>query len=380
MKPVGGSGRRAAVLAVVAGLPVLLGGGLVAERGASAAVVRAEAVSREKAAVVAPFVEQGGMVPAGGTEGGGSGLALSADGNTLLNGGVLYLRSGSAWRQGPALTGANTPPEAALSGDGRTVMALDLLGGVSVFTKSGPRWATGPVLHGPGAGFGEVIALSANGNTALIAAPEADDEAGLVWMFTREGTRWQRVATPLRAHGTTGSGFGSGLALSADAKTALIGVGTETVVFTRSGSRWTQRDTLNLVLLGLSASGTSALMGTTQGNIHAVVAIEQSPSRWTIEPGPRLPPGNGLTRGALSGDGNTALLGDGQVNAVPVGAVWAFTRTAQTWTLLGTKLVGRGQDFQDAEFALSANGRTAVIGGGTGGQSSGLGAAWVFTR
>lgn len=141
-----------------------------------------------------------------------------------------------------------------------------------------------------------------------------------------------------------------------------------------------QRDELNLFVLGLSSSGTTGLMLTTRDNAHAVIALEQSPARWQIEAGPQLPTGNGLTRGALSGDGNTVLLGDGQVNAVPVGAVWAFTRTGQTWTRLGTKLVGRNQGFQDADFALSANGRTAVIGGGTGGQNSGLGAAWVFTR
>jgi hypothetical protein len=187
-----------------------------------------------------------------------------------------------------------------------------------------------------------------------------------------------RGETGLHRHGPGPTSFGDPIALSADGKTALIGGGGGTWVFTRSGSTWTQRDKLKLGVLGLSADGRSALVisvqgGSSQGALEWAVA--RSPSRWTIEPGPALPASarrSGALVGALSGDGRTALLGLG------TGATWAFTRSGSTWTQLGTKLVGRGQTSL-GNIALSANGRTAVILGGEAG-TAGLADAWVFAR
>ena len=46
-----------------------------------------------------------------------------------------------------------------------------------------------------GAGrFGQSVALSAGGNTALIGAPAADGEAGAVRVFTRTGSTWTQQA------------------------------------------------------------------------------------------------------------------------------------------------------------------------------------------
>ena len=295
--------RRSVVLAVLVGVSLLVGAGFVAERGASGAAA---------AVVVAPFVEQGGMVPAGGAAGAGRGIALSADGNTLLTGGFVYRRSGSRWRQSAVAGGVNAPPVAALSADGHTAMVRRLLGGVSVFMASGSRWATGHVLHGPGAEFGTAIALSAGGNTALISAPSSGT-SGVVWMFSRASSGWTRSATPITAN-PRGNDFGDVLALSADGKTAMIEEGGATVVFTRSGSTWTQRDKLNdLFLLSMSASGRSALLLSGQSRVKWAVAA--SPARWKIEPGPSLPGGRTPTNAVLSADGTTALLGFGHRRA-----------------------------------------------------------------
>src|ERR1017187_135692 len=71
---------------------------------------------------------------------------------------------------------------------------------------------------------------------------------------------------------------------------------------------------------------------------------------------------------ALSGDGNTALVGGlGDNNSV--GAVWVFGRDASgNWHQQGNKLVGSGGVspygiFQGSSVALSADGSTAVVGG-----------------
>src|SRR5262249_5665967 len=64
------------------------------------------------------------------------------------------------------------------------------------------------------------------------------------------------------------------------------------------------------------------------------------------------------------------------------GAVWVFTRNNGVWTQQGNKLVGTGaigqfRAEQGVSAALSADGRTAIIGGPQ--DNSFLGATWIFT-
>ena len=70
---------------------------------------------------------------------------------------------------------------------------------------------------------------------------------------------------------------------------------------------------------------------------------------------------------ALSGDGNTALVGGFDDNNV-LGAVWVFTRDSSgNWTQQGDKLVGTGAVGplvgQGSSVALSGDGNTALAGG-----------------
>jgi hypothetical protein len=83
---------------------------------------------------------------------------------------------------------------------------------------------------------------------------------------------------------------------------------------------------------------------------------------------------------SLSADGNTAIVG-GDVDSNYAGAAWVFTRSGGVWSQQGTKLVGTdtvGSAAQGHSVSLSADGNTAIVGGDE--DSSGAGAAWVFTR
>ena len=79
------------------------------------------------------------------------------------------------------------------------------MGGVGaawVFTRSGTTWnqqtkLLGSSENGP-ALFGESVALSADGNTALIGGSEdgaatSEYADGAAWQFTRTGSSWTRV-------------------------------------------------------------------------------------------------------------------------------------------------------------------------------------------
>src|SRR5207253_1528418 len=96
--------------------------------------------------------------------------------------------------------------------------------------------------------FGWSVALSADGNTALVAGPADNNGVGAVWVFTRSGDTWTQQGEKLTASGEIGAGrFGGKLALSADGNTALVGAAADNDdvgaawVFTRSGETWTQQ-------------------------------------------------------------------------------------------------------------------------------------------
>src|SRR5262249_55174028 len=83
---------------------------------------------------------------------------------------------------------------------------------------------------------------------------------------------------------------------------------------------------------------------------------------------------------ALSGDGNTAIVG-GPFDDSGTGAAWVFTRSDGLWSQQGNKLIGSGAigaARQGFSVALSGGGNTAIVGGN--GDNSDAGAGWVLTR
>jgi hypothetical protein len=121
-------------------------------------------------------------------------------------------------------------------------------------------------------------------------------------------------------------------------------------VFTRSRGVWTQQ--------GSKLVGTGAVGAANQG--------------WSV---------------ALSGDGNTAIVGGYNDNyesscGCSVGAAWVFKRNNGVWTQQGSKLVGTGVAGpfgaeQGTSVSLSADGNTAIVGGPD--DNGATGAVWVFT-
>jgi hypothetical protein len=345
---------------------------------ASATVLCTLTCAPEPAA--AQFTQQGPKLVGSGAIGRvvnqGSSVAVSADGNTAIMGGLgdnsdvgaawIFTRSNGVWsQQGNKLVGIDAVGQAqqgssvALSADGNTAIIGGPFdnaqhGAAWVFTRTNGMWTQqGNKLVGTGVvGFatyqGGSVALSADGSTAIIGGP-GDAGVGAAWVFTRSNGVWSQQGAKLVG---TGIGLddpsqGVSVALSADGNTAIVGGPDDGAawVFTRSNGVWTQQ--------GNKLVGTGAV-----GPIPA----EQG------------------TSVALSADGNTAIIGGPQDN-VDVGAAWVFTRSNGVWTQQGNKLVGNGavgQARQGGSVALSADGNTSIIGGL--GDDSLLGAAWVFTR
>jgi hypothetical protein len=216
---------------------------------------------------------------------------------------------------------------------------------------------------------GNSVALSADGNTAIVGGNEDNVNIGAAWVFTRKQGVWTQQGSKLIGTGAVGAPYqASSVALSADGNTAIVGEPGDNGsppgqpasytgaawVFTRGGGQWTQQG--------------SKLVGTGAGGQY------------------------GAAQGAsvsLSADGNTAIVGGPEDDSSPqgsIGAAWVFTRKQGVWTQQGSKLVGTGAvgaPNQGNSVALSADGNTAIVGGWLDNPlpaSEFVGAAWVFVR
>src|SRR5260370_23790839 len=86
----------------------------------------------------------------------------------------------------------------------------------------------GPKLVGSGsagnAWHGYAVAVSADGNTAIVGGYGDNNVAGAVWVWTRSAGVWTQQGTKLVGTGAVGrANQGESVALSADGNTALVG-------------------------------------------------------------------------------------------------------------------------------------------------------------
>ncbi len=397
----------------------------------------------------APLFQQGAKLVGGEEESGaarfGRSVALSADGDTALIGaprdggeaGAVWVltRTGSTWTRQAKLTDgeeevgrARFGRSVALSADGDTALiGAPNDGGVGaawVFTRAGATWTQQAKLTGAGESgsgwFGQSVALSADGVTALVGGFVDHSDTGAAWVFARSGSgagaTWAQQGEKLTGAGESGEGeFGWGVALSATGETAVIGARKDGAgagaawVFARSdsgaGSTWEQQGEKLTGAeeagegefgqsVALSADGDTALIGGFHDGAGAGAAwvfarTGSGPATTWAQQGAKLTGAGEVGGGffgdavALTPDGSTALVG-GFEDDEHEGAAWLFTRTGSgagaTWAQQGEKLTGGEEERGKGEFgwsvALSADGATALVGGI--GDSNKAGAAWVF--
>ena len=310
-------------------------------------------------------------------------------------------------------------------------------GAAWVFTRTSSGWAEQAKLIPDdelGAGhFGTSVALSADGNTALIGGPNdgANDGDGAAWIFTRSGSTWAQQGSKLTPDDVKSDNFqvfGASVALSADGDTALIGgPGPNDVNF--SGYAWVFVATTPTTIaqgrtgafvpiptaprpvvweqqggsvtcsprcytpttfggsVALSADGSTALIGET-GGAGGFASFTRTGSTWSLQ-GWVYPPvdfdsqmGNFPATVALSPDGTSAFLGapdDGSnTNATGPGAVWFYQFGPQGWQEI-EKVTPSDDDVAafGSSVAVSPDGSTLAVGGDT--DSSGVGAAWLYS-
>jgi hypothetical protein len=307
----------------------------------------------------------------------GISVALSADGNTALVG--AYTASGATTNNS---------------------------GAAYVFTRSAGIWMQQAKLTASSQNnadlFGVFVSLSGDGNTAIVGAYRTDDssgpqDTGAAYVFTRSAGMWTQQAKLTASDPSFNDRFGISVTLSGDGNTALVGAYLEnsngksdngaTYVFTRSAGVWTQQAKLLASDLAtgdyfgvwgaLSSDGNTALIGSYYsddgGKVDngAAYVFTRSAGMWTeqakLTASDKADSDNFGVSVALSSDGNTALIGSYYSNDTPTvsnGAAYVFTHSAGVWTQQ-SKLVATDKT-DDVYFgvavSLSSDGNTALIG------------------
>lgn len=205
---------------------------------------------------------------AGGAEGDHFGAALALDGDTLV-----------------------------VAAPGRTPAS------VYVFARTGGNWSQQARIDSPGgaaaAGFAGAVALSSD--RLAIGAEGADDNAGAVYVFLRDGSAWSQEARLVVVDAAAGSRFGKAVAM--DGGMLVAGAPFEAGsaegafargaihAFARSGTTWsplprlTAQDAADGDLLGLSIALDEGriLAGAPLADLRAGAAVlfEESGGSWT---------------------------------------------------------------------------------------------------
>jgi len=247
----------------------------------------------------------------------GFAVALSGDGRRALVGtpqdedphglgagsAYLFVLRADGWANEAKLAADDGGPEdifgvsVALSGPGTTALVGaqgdenpngERGGSAYVFGRTAGDWTQTAKLAaadgGPSDRFGHSVALSRDGSTAILGAPEDEnpngERGGSAYVFGRDGDSWAQTTKLVAADGYPLDYFGSDVALSGDGKTALVGAfgddpngpgSGSSYLFSRTGATWIQsaklvswdgQDRTNFGdSTALSADGRLALVG-----------------------------------------------------------------------------------------------------------------------
>jgi hypothetical protein len=157
----------------------------------------------------------------------GYSLGLSDDGNTLVAGAA----------DEDCMTPGVNPP-----GCDKDQPQDNSSGAAYVFVRNGTTWLQQAFLKSSHPSkedwFGVRIAISGDGNTVAVGAPNEDSaakgingkedddaaaESGAVYFFTRSGSTWKQQAFVKSSNSRAGDEFGSSIALSQDGRTMVVG-------------------------------------------------------------------------------------------------------------------------------------------------------------
>jgi len=389
----------------------------------------------------------------------GFSVAISGDGNYAIvgseredtgggdrGGAYIYLRSGSSWSEqaliqaSDAANGDYFGTSVSISTNGTYAIAGaygvgTFVGAAYVFTRSGSTWTQQAKLTASDAQtsdyFGELVAISGDGNYAIVGAQYEDGgsgdpalDAGAVYVYVRSGSSWSEQAILRASDAEASDRFGNSIEINSDGSYIIVGARLEDTtfsgagsayIFTRSGSTWTQQAKIQASNAGdgdgfgysvaISGDGNYAISGaffedTGGSNTGSAYIFSRSGSTWTQQQQIQSTNVNDNDRFgtcvSMNSDGTYVVVGagdahidsDGINNIVDTGQGYIFKRDGSTWSQVGVLTAPDAQAYDNLggtsrAASISDDGAYAILGawnedGGAGDPLSNAGAAYIF--
>ena len=173
------------------------------------------------------------------------------------------------------------------------VGAIRLQTALAQFTQQGPKLVGTGAVGSASQGFS--VALSGDGNTAIVGGPDDNADVGAAWVFTRSGGVWTQQGSKLVGTGAVGNAQKASPSRCPPMATPPSWAGLTTTEH-RGG-------------VGLSPA--------------AAVSGPSRAASWSAPARLETPKGSSV---ALSADGNTAIVG-GRGDNSSAGAAWVFTQS-----------------------------------------------------
>jgi hypothetical protein len=325
--------------------------------------------SAGSAGTVGPTGATGRTGPTGNTGATGSGYSVSLTA-TYSHSQVQKLlasdiSSSAAFGESTAMSADGTT--ALVGAGGRFLSGVGTTGAVYAFNYNAGTWSQSQIIVSSDLEyadrFGSSVAMSANGNIAVIGARNEDTspntDNGAAYIFTRSAGVWTQQAKLVASDPASSVTFGQSASISSDGTTVAIGspesgTGGAVYVFTGSGTTWTQQAKLVAsdaaasdqfgYQVSISSNGNTLLTGaqnktvTNTGNGAAYV-FTRSGTTWSQQ-AKLVPTTLQIYQGfgssvAISSTGDSAFIGApsaSNTGASFSGSVYYFTRSGSTWT------------------------------------------------
>ena len=267
---------------------------------------------------------------------------------------------------------------------------------VFCYVKSAGQWVLQGQFRATDASIGYIssVALSADGNTAVIGYYAANDGTnfGVAYVFTRSGSSWTQQGK-LSASDGAATHFGLSVAISADGNTVACGayqsdVGGQTdagavYVYARSGSQWSEQQKIQNATpeafeyfgyaVSLSASGDVLGIGaygadvSTNQNQGRVYVFRRSGGTWAQDVS--LTASDGAANNNLGKSVSVSASGDAVVAGAPQatisgealrGAAYIYRKSGTAWTEFDKLFSNPGDLYFGTELKISADGKTIL--------------------
>jgi len=379
---------------------------------------------------------------------GGGGAGFSNDSNYAVIGawyegakGAAYIftRSGSTWTQQAKLVSSTLAANdqfgwaVDISNDASYALVgarIDDDGGNAsgsafVFLRSGSTWAQQAKLTASDAAaddyFGYNVAISGDGNYALVGAIGESSSAGAAYVFLRTGTTWAQQAKLTASDAAASDSFGWDVSISDDGTYALIGAyqndddgnaSGSAYVFLRTGTSWAQQTKITAddaaatdyfgAAVDLNSDATYAVVGAysdslvvgaaTYGLAGSAYIFTRSGTTWTQQAKVRP---DDLAAGdrfgidvSINNAGSLIVAGSERADsggAGDTGAAYIFERDGTSWSQAAKLLASDAQasDKFGKKVEISDTGQFAFAGaadedGGAGNPGAATGAAYIY--